>query len=397
MFSASTYLAESSLDLERAESDVVRTLPGEKFLVYLPQDIFYQQKIALENAIMLAYYLNRSLIIPPVHLGSIIEWAPFDTLYPQVTSKSKQAKKHCSEVMLRDLPSECLSYTSWTRLPWSYLFDLTKIQDYVRIYEESDLSFEHMSRYGVAKEDIQVFKEEARYEYKFADNSALHNNSKGHFQSLLHVSALQAYDQKLLYLHSMNGRGRVQTSHPNNYQVFQEMLKSYVWNNTVILDVANTVVDMLGGSGNYFGVEIPTLGLEFSEKIPENIESILTTLEEELINKNCACSPILYLSTDSVNPRSHIDLAPLFRRYPCTFTLQDFHQQFATLSSQVNVDDQVNLAQYIAPMVETEIVSRGSLVATIRNSGQGMFAGLLHDIYFHKKSKVYKKLDFSTV
>ncbi|KAK9719983.1 hypothetical protein K7432_004431 [Basidiobolus ranarum] len=398
-----------SLDVSLQQKKI-EALPEEKFLVYLPQDTFYHQKIGLENGILLAYYLNRTLIVPPVYLGNSIEWAPFDSLYSQVTSKSKQLKKYCSDIVLSKLPSECLSYTSWTKLPWSYFFDFSKITDYVRIYEEQDISIENLGRYGISVDDISVLEEDMKYHYKFSDASIPTDALKGHFKSLFHVSKFQ--DQKLLYIHSLNGRGRVQASHPNNSMVFQEMLKSYVWKNQAILDVANTIIDMLGGVGNYIGVEIPTLGLEFSDRTPENVREILATLAEKTpecqnstrssIHKclprtpeDICGSPIIYLSTDSINPRSHTDLTPLFQQYPCTFTLQDFHKAFSSLSNQVNNDDQVNLAPFLASMTETEIVSRGSFVANIRNSMQGSYAALLHDIYFHQRSKIYTKMDFS--
>ncbi|CAG8827001.1 34060_t:CDS:2, partial [Racocetra persica] len=38
----------------------------EKFLAYLPHDGFNNQRIELENAIFLAWFLNRTLIIPPI-------------------------------------------------------------------------------------------------------------------------------------------------------------------------------------------------------------------------------------------------------------------------------------------------------------------------------------------
>ncbi|KAK9712963.1 hypothetical protein K7432_006762 [Basidiobolus ranarum] len=389
-------------------------------MVYLPHDSFYQQKIGLENAILLAYYLNRSLIVPPAYLGNLIEWAQFDTLYSQVARKSKQSKSYCSDIALRELPGECLSYTSWTKIPWSYFFDLSGVEDYVRIYEETDFTFESLSRYGIEEEDIHIFKEDVKYEHKFSDATVLRDDIKGHFKSLLHFNKLKEFSHKLLYLHSVNGRGRVQASHPDNYPVFRDMLRSYVWKSTAILSTADLVIDKLGGQQNYVGIEVPTLGLEFSDKIPVNVRTILNMLMDRISDRECeqpasnpksgvpsleeclartaqdSCSsPLLYLSTDAINPRAHGDLTPIFQQFPCTFTPHDFRQEYSSLGTQLNAEAHVNLVQYMISMVETEIISRGSSVATIKNSMQGVYAGLLHDIYFHKKSKIYTKIDFS--
>ncbi|KAF9650006.1 hypothetical protein BDM02DRAFT_1688632 [Thelephora ganbajun] len=43
--------------------------PGEKFLSYLPHSGFHNQRIALENALVLARSLNQTLLVPPVRFG----------------------------------------------------------------------------------------------------------------------------------------------------------------------------------------------------------------------------------------------------------------------------------------------------------------------------------------
>ncbi|ORX95808.1 hypothetical protein K493DRAFT_314809 [Basidiobolus meristosporus CBS 931.73] len=405
---------------QSAEITTVQTLPGEKFLTYLPHDNFYQQKIALENAVLLAYYLNRSLILPPAYLGSLIEWDTFDAHYSLITSKNKQSKSYCSDISLRELASECLSYTAWTKVPWSTFFDLSKVKQYVRIYEEADFTYPGLMRYDIREEDIYFFKESVKYQHKFSDATTLRDGIKGHFQSLLHYSKLGEYDEKLLYVHSLNGRGRVQASHPDNYPVFQEMLKGYVWDNAGILQTAGLIIQKLGGEQNYLGIEVPTLELEFSDKISANLKAGLDVVVDNLLNSECeqpvgnrmlkapsldqclmqharnpCSSPILYLSTDAINPRAHVDFTPLFEQFPCTFTRHDFRAEFASLGVQLNQGDRINLAQHMISMVETEVVARGASAATTKKSMQGVYASLLHDIYYHKKSLTYTKIDFS--
>ena len=46
-----------------------RVQPDEKLLSYLPHSGFHNQRIALENALVLARLLNRTLFVPPIRFG----------------------------------------------------------------------------------------------------------------------------------------------------------------------------------------------------------------------------------------------------------------------------------------------------------------------------------------
>ena len=53
---------------------------SEKYLAYLPHSGFHNQRIALENVLVLASLLNRILLLPPVRLVVPLAYSPFDEL-----------------------------------------------------------------------------------------------------------------------------------------------------------------------------------------------------------------------------------------------------------------------------------------------------------------------------
>src|SRR5690242_15261885 len=55
--------------------------PEEKFLAYFSHSGYHNQRIALENALLLAKLLNRTLLLPPAVLGRPLPWASFDIMY----------------------------------------------------------------------------------------------------------------------------------------------------------------------------------------------------------------------------------------------------------------------------------------------------------------------------
>lgn len=51
-----------------------------KYLTYLPHSGFHNQRIEMENALLLSYILNRTLLLPKANLGNSIPWDVFDNL-----------------------------------------------------------------------------------------------------------------------------------------------------------------------------------------------------------------------------------------------------------------------------------------------------------------------------
>ncbi|CAG8830158.1 2661_t:CDS:1, partial [Gigaspora rosea] len=87
----------------------------EKFLTYLPHGGFNNQRIALENAIFLAWFLNRTLIIPPILLFegfTPAKYLSYDELYnflSQHIRPDKNQFKYC----FQDVQKNCtiMTYT----------------------------------------------------------------------------------------------------------------------------------------------------------------------------------------------------------------------------------------------------------------------------------------------
>lgn len=63
----------------RREQDA-DSVDEERFLGYLPHSGFHNQRISLQNAMVLACYLNRTLLLPPILAGWPISGRPYDAL-----------------------------------------------------------------------------------------------------------------------------------------------------------------------------------------------------------------------------------------------------------------------------------------------------------------------------
>lgn len=135
--------------------------PQEKYLTYLPYSRFSNQRSTLLNAALLAKYLNRTLIVPPMFLGNANGWSPAPGLYKvlaNMTDSKFQEKcfddedNEIVEVPVlqegqTEVPFGCYNFTSYVMLPWSWATDLNKLTFDeeqgglgLKIIERSDMS-----------------------------------------------------------------------------------------------------------------------------------------------------------------------------------------------------------------------------------------------------------------
>src|SRR5579871_1251624 len=109
--------------------------------------------------------------MPPLYLGALIPWSPFDSLSfylinhrtkpPSIaTDCSRKANDPIYYLMLPDLPvpefidddyvsnSTCDEYNSWTTLPWTFFFAFENIQqEYnIRFLNRDDMDVQWFGR-----------------------------------------------------------------------------------------------------------------------------------------------------------------------------------------------------------------------------------------------------------
>ena len=118
---------------------------AEKFLSYLPHSGFHNQRIELENALLLAAYLNRTLLVPPVYLASpAMPWLRYEKLHERLLFQTKNGLDHCVTLDASDmpLPSECLNNFRWTNVPWSFFYDMKALARQVPLVFRPGLDYE---------------------------------------------------------------------------------------------------------------------------------------------------------------------------------------------------------------------------------------------------------------
>ncbi|KAI9258828.1 hypothetical protein BDA99DRAFT_440708 [Phascolomyces articulosus] len=233
--------------------------PEEKFLTYLPHSGFHNQRIELENALLLASYLNRTLLLPPVFLGNpAMPWLRYDKMYERLLLQTKRGLDHCPQLGPDEpLPSECLNYFRWTQVPWSFFYDLKKgIQDNVRIIFRQDLSTEWiLDTLQVQSSDIYYMKDMSPYEFRVYDkpDSA---TPLAKFVNRIDLATLEAIDTRVLHFGSVFGTYRVLAQTPEHAELLRTFRSEMIFRNPILAETAARVVRQLGGVDQFVGLHI---------------------------------------------------------------------------------------------------------------------------------------------
>ncbi|OBZ86255.1 hypothetical protein A0J61_05692 [Choanephora cucurbitarum] len=232
--------------------------PEERYVTYLPHSGFHNQRIELENAFLLAAYLNRTLLLPSVYLGNpAFPWLRFDKMYERLLLQTKNGLDYCSQI--RDdepMPSECLTYKQWTAIPWTFFYDFKELRKHVRIVFRDDLSLEWIQDHlNATEQDIYLFKDYSPFDYRIYD-LAESKTPLTRFVHRIELEALEAIEEKVLHFGSVFGSYRVLAQTEDHRDFFKLVRKDMIFTNPTLMTVAERIVKKLGGVGSFVGLHV---------------------------------------------------------------------------------------------------------------------------------------------
>ncbi|CAG8750206.1 8159_t:CDS:2, partial [Dentiscutata erythropus] len=307
----------------------------EKYLTYLPHDGFNNQRIDLENAIFLAWFLNRTLIIPPLlffkGVTPIIS-QPYNELYnilnrfmhPNDDFKKNEFKFCFSEyktdcnfvLCLREDQSNCRT-VSYTMYNWEELMDFTFLKQHIKYIHRQDFNYEHLLELLQIYDDKDVYNvtnDQSQYQQRYYDDPTS--------------------TKALVYFHRLELF--------KNYLKANNLMNELVPNNPTIINIVNRIIDIIGGTNNFIGVHA-RLGDGYfarsqNKTINGIIEKIQTDFEHIDIKNDSTCLPtIIFLATDVKH--NHKSLQPFFQTFPCVYMLDDFNDLLEPLKFLKNPKD----------------------------------------------------------
>lgn len=256
---------------------------NEKFITYLPHSGFHNQRIELENALLLASYLNRTLLLPSVYLGNpAFPWLRFDKMYERLLLQTKQGLQYCSLIRPDEpLPTECLNYPRWTTVPWTFFYNFEKLNQKIRIIFREDLSFEWiMDSFKLKMKDIYLFKDYSPFEFRVFDLPES-TTPLSRFVNRIDLSTLEAIEEKVIHFGSVFGTYRVLAQSQEHKELLLFIRENMIFTNPTLKDITNKIVNQLGGIGSFVGIHLRVGDGLFKVRASINVDDIFHTLVNE--------------------------------------------------------------------------------------------------------------------
>ncbi|KAI9267461.1 CigA protein [Sporodiniella umbellata] len=227
----------------------------ERYVTYLPHSGFHNQRIALENALLLAHYLNRTLLLPPVYLTSpAFPWLRFDKMYERLLLQTKNGLEYCSQLRENEpLPAECVQHPHWTWVPWTFFYDLQPLLPKIRIVFRNDMSLEWIQ--DSCGQDIYFLKDLTPFDYRIYDLPSSQTPLQ-RFMHRIELEALEAVEERVIHLGSLFGSYRVLAQTVPHQALLQWIRSHMIFKNPVLLEVAGKVVERLGGVRSFVGLHL---------------------------------------------------------------------------------------------------------------------------------------------
>ena len=417
--------------------------PHERFLAYLPHSGFHNQRIALENALVLSRLLNRTLLVPPIRLGNKpLRYVNFDALRQFVALSGKEGLFHCSKLPVHmSFPSECFDYFDYTHIAWEWVVNLTEVKSQQRLIQRWNMTdgWIHESL-RIPETDILTLRDSNPYHFRFLDTLADISPSKDKYIEAIYIPKLALSSKRLIQIGTLFGSSRLRLKNVNSTFVRGMIRQSTTFASSHLLRAANSIEVALGSS--YLGAHI-RLGdghfmangqinarlvwwklvhevLEFDVEETAVLERILREPKVKLTSKatdipgfrqlrehplskellpHFSCrghrhthphlmllNTPLFISTDVVDPLADPSLMWFHRTFPCTFFLSDFSAHTEALGRLQNGYDGVMLKDFLLPFLDAIVVGKAWKVVGTEGS---TFSRFVQDVLW----RTYHGLD----
>lgn len=354
----------------------------EKYLTFTPHSGLFNQRIAIINAAILAYALNRTLLLPEINLGTATFWRPTWEIVDKLDRCPGWVESHKGAVT-----TDCYDYRDYVPVPVDFVFDLWPIQDTgVRTLQRHDMRRDYFQKFwGISLDDPNMayqLLDDKRYSYQIHDTPE-ENLNMFQFNQRIDLKELEERKEPFLVFGSLFGSHRLALGRPELKQLRERWKKQLNVNHPLVLQRGAEVVERLGGANNFASVHLRQGDGFFKKWATKTIGQVKETLEKDMQNvtqdhdaeaiterlksirnreqrlKECVSVQnhnhpqlrLIYVATDAKEPRRRF--SDLYNEFVCLFTLHDFPDVTRnTVSAQP-------LGPRLLPLVDAEVAAHG--------------------------------------
>ncbi|KAI9310486.1 hypothetical protein BX666DRAFT_1882421 [Dichotomocladium elegans] len=237
----------------------------EKFVTYLPYSRFSNQRGTLLNAALLAKYLNRTLIVPPLFLGSANGWSPAPSMYNVLANMTDVAwQDRCYDSNDQPIIEEvqfaedgetvlfgCYNFTTVAQMPWSWATDLQRLTRSVedgglgiRIMERSNMALSALQdELGLPDDEMYLMQDSTRYQWRISDTEDDTHNLRYRYE--LSIEQLRNIQHRLLHFYGIFGYDRLSLHDEWNEEYRQRIEQSLIFRHHAIRESSSIILEQL--------------------------------------------------------------------------------------------------------------------------------------------------------
>nr|CAG8542822.1 15267_t:CDS:2 [Entrophospora candida] len=366
---------------------------------------FHNQRIALENAIVLSWFLGRTLVIPPPLLG-------FRKTMHQLEKLLTELRPEPVEIVCKDAKEKfkCIKFhKSYTFYQWDKLFDLSIIKEYnVKTLPVADYSEKTLFKLlNISDPENQVHKSfkyhtnHSLYESDTPDAKRLKDKPNWDFESLM---ALKNNKKKLLYFGSLFGTNRLILDSSDAITFRDKVRSTMMPNNKLMLEVVDKIVDNLDGFLNFITIHA-RLGdnrfrrdkdrhlAQFIGNVGNDFPNLSSFQQISYSNYSCKAQPYineipkLFIASDVKKDDELI--GPLIEAFPCLYMLSDFYPLLEPYKTLKNPVDNKIMYKFLLPLTDLMVAARASNVYALRFSTFSGYLNRYHLFLLNNKLQYY--------
>ncbi|CAO3615049.1 unnamed protein product [Cunninghamella blakesleeana] len=316
---SSDLFKKGSTNLKTRETMISKSKKDEgkekKYLTYLPHSGLSNQRIELQNALIMAAILNRTLIIPPAFLGNVYNWnhrkvlmdlyewltlpKEFDQLCPDhhLNSTLKKKKDLSSYVY----SSKCHHYYKIGMIQWSELHDLEPLSSFISFQYMDSISLDYiLSELGLKKKkerkdqeeekDLYIYNDTFRYDWRIFEDETKRKEKldiktnyvlgggrrkRKEYYQIMNWEQWKQRPEKLLYLGSVFGSSRLNMQETHHLELKKRIIDVFHYRlDTLLGQTVQTIInDYLGGKKHYLGTHFRMQDKTFRQYTQKQIQA----------------------------------------------------------------------------------------------------------------------------
>ncbi|CAG8519996.1 4320_t:CDS:2 [Dentiscutata erythropus] len=375
--------------------DIYYSVPGnscEKYLTYLPHDGFNNQRIALENSIFLAWFLNRTLIIPPLvffegvkpHISrSFNERSKF---LSQFIHPNKNQFKHCKSISrcnntlcFQEGQKNCIIVT-YTTYNWEELIDFAFLKEHIKYIHRQDFDFNYLLKslhINNSSDVYNVTKDKNQFQQRYYDDPTSTIELRK-FKERVNLIDLGKRPKKLIHFGSLFSSNRIVRQLSESIEFWNKLMRNMIPNNPIINNIVDKIIDKIGGMNSFIGVHARLKDGFFAKRQNNTVQGLIKKIQTDFKDGVCLTTKI-YLAVDV--KRDHKSLRPLFQTFSCIYVLDDFNDLLEPLKLLKNPQNGMIMYKFLIPLVDLVVVSKGNKFYGSKSSTFSGYARRLNEIW----------------